>query len=139
VTERPAMRRLLGDPITARRAVRAIVLGTFAITLLCGLLMRLLDRDEFPTLGRAMWWAIQTVTTVGYGDVVPEDTVGRAIGAVLMVIGITFLTVLTAAVTAAFIESARRRIGDDPRAELPQRLDALDARLERIEAQLTRR
>jgi len=133
------MRRVLGEPINARHAARAIVFGTFAITLVCGLLMRFLDRDEFPTLGRAMWWSIQTVTTVGYGDVVPEDTVGRVIGAFLMVFGIAFLSVLTAAVTAAFVESARRRIGEDPRAQLPQRLDEVNARLERIAAQLTKR
>ena len=46
---------------------------------------------------------------VGYGDVVPSGGTGRAIGAFVMISGIAFLTVITAAVTAALIEAARRR------------------------------
>ena len=76
-----------------------------------------------------MWWALQTVTTVGYGDVVPHDTVGRLIGAILMLNGIALLTVVTAGITAMLIEQSRRRRSksDDP----------VLARLERIESQLS--
>ena len=49
-----------------------------------------LNRWKFPDLGVGMWWALQTVTTVGYGDVTPHDTVGRLVGAVIMLESIAF-------------------------------------------------
>ena len=58
------------------------------------------DRNDFHSLGAAIWWALQTVTTVGYGDVVPRSTGGRVIGAIVMLSGIGFHTIITAAVTA---------------------------------------
>src|SRR6478752_4649019 len=45
-------------------------------------LITLLDRQEFPSLGTGLWWALQTVTTVGYGDVTPATTAGRLVGAI---------------------------------------------------------
>ena len=86
-----------------------------------------------------MWWAIQTVTTVGYGDVVPNNTYGKAVASILMVIGITLLSVLTATVTAALVESARPRgrLGEsDVQAT---KLDEISARLDRIESRLSER
>jgi voltage-gated potassium channel len=85
-----------------------------------------------------MWWAVQTVTTVGYGDLVPKNTAGRFIGAVLMLSGIGFLTVVTAVITAAFLETVRRRMGDAAQAELLAKLDDLSARLQALESSLRR-
>jgi hypothetical protein len=45
-----------------------------------GAAMRLVDGKEFPTIGRGLWWAAETVTTVGYGDVVARATPGRVLG-----------------------------------------------------------
>ena len=72
--------------------------------------MHFTDKKTFPNIGDGLWWAIQTVTTVGYGDLVPTSTAGRFVAALVMVVGIGFLTVVTAAITSAFIESARRRL-----------------------------
>ena len=60
-------------------------------------------------VGSTLWWAVQTVTTVGYGDVVPHATAGRVLALVVMVSAIAFLTVVTAAITAALVDRERRR------------------------------
>ena len=132
------VRWLLGDPINARRAARTIIVGTMFLTIVCGYVIHLLDEKDYPTVGRGMWWAIQTVTTVGYGDVVPTTTYGKLVASLLMVVGITLLSVLTATVTAALVESARarHRLGED---ESSAKLDAISARLDRIETRLSGR
>jgi voltage-gated potassium channel len=84
-----------------------------------------------------MWWAVQTVTTVGYGDVVPEHVSGRLIGGALMLQGIALLTVITASVTATLVEQARRRRTPEPDVVLAK-LEQLDARLDTIEQSLKR-
>ncbi len=124
-------------PLTARRAGQIIALFTIAVTLASGVLMWLLDNEEFPNLGLALWWAVQTVTTVGYGDITPHEPVGRVIATFVMLSGIGFLTVITASITAVFIESARRRL--DRGAEIGPELAHLDQRLARIEALLEQR
>jgi voltage-gated potassium channel len=94
--------------LSAGRA--ALVAGsvTVAMTVLGGTAMWLLDHNEFPHLGTALWWSIQTVTTVGYGDVVPRDVLGRVIAAAVMITGIAFITIVTATIASTFVESARR-------------------------------
>jgi voltage-gated potassium channel len=122
------LRRSLDNrPLTARRAARVIGTSTLLLTIAGGVTAWLIDRQDFDSLGDALWWAVQTVTTVGYGDVVPEHLAGRLIGGVLMLQGIALLTVITASVTATLIEQARRR-----RAEP----DAVLAKLEQIESRL---
>jgi voltage-gated potassium channel len=56
--------------------------------------------DGFKTLGDSLWWAIVTVTTVGYGDLVPQTTVGRVTAAFLMVSGLAFLGALAGSLAA---------------------------------------
>jgi voltage-gated potassium channel Kch len=133
------IRWLLGDPITARKAARTIIVGTIFVTIASGFLIQLFDKKDYPTLGSGMWWAVQTVTTVGYGDNVPTSAYGRIVASLLMVVGITMLAVLTATVTAALVESARvrRRLGEtDVEGD---KLDAISARLDRIESRLSER
>lgn len=101
--------------------------------------MWIVDRDEFPNPALGLWWAVQTVTTVGYGDEVPTSVGGRLVAAVVMLVGIGFLTVVTASITAVFVESARRRLQGDRDARLDARLDDIAARLDRIEAALDER
>lgn len=130
-------RLLLRESLTARRAAGIIAGVTVAITVAGGILERVLDRQEFPTIGRGLWFALQTVTTVGYGDVTPRQSEGRFIGAVVMLAGIGFLAVITASVTASLVESGRRRLGATPDAEdVAQRLGELNERLARIEVAL---
>lgn len=135
---RRAGRWLLDHPLTARRAGQAIAVVTVVVTLLSGIAMWLVDREEFPNVWLGLWWAVQTVTTVGYGDITPTHPVGRLIAALVMVSGIGFLTVVTATITAVFVEGARHRLRDRP-GGIHERLDDIAGRLERIERALEER
>jgi voltage-gated potassium channel len=129
-------------PPTIRAAGGVIVTITTLTVLVSALLMRVFDHSEFSSFGDAVWWALQTVTTVGYGDVVPQKSVGRIIGAIVMLEGIAFLTVVTAVITSIFIERARReRLGltaSTPE-DVNDTIRSIDERLNRIEQQLGER
>jgi voltage-gated potassium channel len=132
------LRFLLRRELTPARAGWAIASATAVVTVACGLVIRVVDPADFDTVGQGMWWAVQTVTTVGYGDIVPAHTGGRVIGAILMLSGIGFLTVVTAVVTAAFLETVRRRMGDPGHTEVLAKLDDLSERLQALESSLRR-
>lgn len=131
-----AVNVLLRKPLTAPRAARIIASVTLSVTIVGGVLIHFTDRKNFPNIGDSLWWAVQTVTTVGYGDLVPTSASGRVVAALVMVIGIGFLTVITAAITSTFIEAARRRIEGTTTNALSAKLDQIGARLEVIEAGL---
>jgi voltage-gated potassium channel len=132
------MRFVLRKPLTPGRAGRAIAFVTAVVTIVCGIVIRLVDPKDFDNVWLGLWWAVQTVTTVGYGDLVPKETSGRIIAAVLMLSGIGFVTVVTAVITAAFLETIRRRLGDAAEAEVLAKLDDLSARIQALESALRR-
>ena len=119
-------------PLTAARAARIIALATVAVTVAGGALIRFADHKNFSDIGQGLWWAVQTVTTVGYGDLVPTNTLGRLVGTVVMITGIGFLTVITATITSTFIEQARGRTEANATDELAARLDQVIQRLDLI-------
>ncbi|HEX2040415.1 MAG TPA: potassium channel family protein [Acidimicrobiales bacterium] len=84
----------------------------------------------------ALWWAITTVTTVGYGDTFPVTAAGRAIGAFLMVAGIALFGVLTANLAAFLLERAPAEAEADVEAAADDRLDEILRRLDAIERRL---
>lgn len=132
-------RRLLtGGPLTAQRAARVIALVTLLMVVACGALIRVVEPSTFPNVWLGMWWAVQTVTSVGYGDIVPTSVAGRILGVIVMINGIAFLTVVVATISAAFVETARRRaesrrLLDDP---VAAELKRLRAQLDEIEQRL---
>jgi voltage-gated potassium channel len=85
------------------RILRWLVLTIAVITVAYGALMRLVDPHDFPTFGTAIWWAASTVTTIGYGDVVPTTAVGRSVAAGLMIFGFASLSLLTGIVASVFV------------------------------------
>lgn len=127
--------RRLPETLTARRAGFLIGGSSLLIAIVCGLLMRAVDPKNFPNLGSGLWWAVQTVTTVGYGDHVPTTAAGQILATLVMVIAVGFISVLTATISAVFIESARRRYRRDDQ----HTLDQIAERLERIERALEER
>ena len=114
-----------------------IAIATIAITVASGILMTVFDRDNYPSLGSGFWWAIQTTTTVGYGDNVPTTAAGRLLATFVMLFGIGFLAVITAAITSTFVARTAQR-ADELSAEAPtaEQVRGLDRRLEQIEAAL---
>jgi voltage-gated potassium channel len=127
---------LLRKPLTALRAARIIATVTISMTIAAAVAIHFTDPKNFPNIGDSSWWAIQTVTTVGYGDLVPTSVGGRIVAGLVMVVGIGFLTVITAAITSTFIETARRRIEGTTTNALSAKLDRIAVRLDRIEAGL---
>ena len=126
--------RAVDRATTPRGAAEVIAVTTTVITLGAGFLMTIVDRENFPSIGSGLWWAVQTTTTVGYGDHVPTTVAGRLVAAVVMLLGIGFLTVITAAITSTFVAQSRREVAD---AATLEQFRQIDERLERIEAALT--
>ncbi len=137
--------KFLSRPPTVRGAARIIVVATAVVVVLGGVLMRFLDHKEYDNVWVGMWWAIQTVTTVGYGDVTPAAVSGRIVAAFVMLEGIAFLAIVTAAITSTFVARATKQFHaerDDEMNELlriEKRFDELDRRLDRLEAVLRTR
>ena len=92
--------REIARAATPRGAAGVIAAATTVITFAAALLMTVVDHENFPSLGSGLWWAAQTVTTVGYGDDVPTTVKGQLLAVLVMLFGIGFLTVVTAAITA---------------------------------------
>jgi voltage-gated potassium channel Kch len=137
--------KFLSKPPSVRGAARIIVVATAVVVVLGGVLMRFLDHKEYDNVWVGMWWAIQTVTTVGYGDVTPAAVSGRIVAAFVMLEGIAFLAIVTAAITSTFVARATRQFHaerDEEMTELhriEKRFDELDRRLDRLEAALRTR
>jgi voltage-gated potassium channel len=125
--------RLIERAVNPRKAAVVIAGVTTAITILAGWLMTLLDHEGFPTLGSGMWWAVQTVTTVGYGDHVPESAIGQFLAAGVMLLGIGFITVITASITGAFVARSRREQHLEKGPDTAESIQEIIRRLERIE------
>ena len=140
------MARFLRKPVTVRSAAGAIVSTTAVIVIASGLLMRVLDHREYPNIFLGMWWAIQTVTTVGYGDVTPKAVGGRIVATLVMLEGIAFIAIVTAAITSTFVaraehlqdvaaarDDAAREAGVEAGfADVTERLDRVETMLRRL-------
>jgi voltage-gated potassium channel len=121
--------------LTSRHVVLHLIWTTIVLVLVFGVLIRLVDEEEFPSVWVAMWWAIGTVTTVGYGDIAPAETSGRIVASALMIVGIGFLSLVTATVASALVSRATAETSGDTE-DLPTILARIEERLERVERRL---
>jgi voltage-gated potassium channel len=95
-----------------RERVFGLILALVVILLVGAIGFSLFEPSEGPWLtrfGRALWWGMVTLTTVGYGDVVPVTFLGRLVGVAFMVIGFLSLSLVTATVASVFIERKFRQ------------------------------
>ena len=139
------MTRFLSEPPSVRTAAGVIVTATTVVVVAGGVLIRLLDHGEYSDIWVGMWWAMQTVTTVGYGDVTPQNLSGRIIAAFVMLWGIAFLAVTTAAITSTFVARAAKERDlaheadeDDADVRIEAHLKGIDQRLDRLEKLLSK-
>jgi voltage-gated potassium channel Kch len=135
------LERFLREPPSVRNAASVIVIATFVVVVAAGAVMTVIDPHEYPDLGIGMWWALQTVTTVGYGDVTPAHIGGRVVGAVLMLEGTAFIAIVTAVITSTFVARATRdydaaRAAEEvsDRERMEQRFDELERKLDLLAA-----
>ncbi|KIZ39587.1 MULTISPECIES: cyclic nucleotide-gated ion channel [Rhodopseudomonas] len=107
------MRSLLDVLESERRALGACLVILLCATLLSATAMHIAEAqiqpDKFGTIPDAMWWAIVTLTTVGYGDVVPATGIGRMIASATIVVGLVMIALPVGIVANAFSEVIHRR------------------------------
>jgi voltage-gated potassium channel len=134
------LERAIGRAVTPRGGAEVIAALTTSATIVFGLLMTVIDHKNFTSVWLGLWWAVQTVTTVGYGDHVPTDAGGMIVASFVMLLGLAFLSVVTAAITSSFVARATdlrtTRGGDVAPAAPAQAPGDIQERLERIEALL---
>jgi len=133
------MSKFLRSPPSVRLAANVIVTATLLIVVLGGVMMRVLDHKEYGSIWIGMWWVLQTVTTVGYGDYTPVSAIGRILTALVMLWGVAFLAIITAAITSVFVARAQqeRAMGVEAQAAgaeatVHQRFDDIDAQLAQL-------
>jgi voltage-gated potassium channel len=103
--------RFLTD-LTLRRAIGGIMALATGFTLVAALLMRIVEPKTYKNYGEAVWWAVQTVSTVGYGDNVPVTGGGRIVATVVMIFGIALIPATTSLVVAVFMNQQLHRFAE---------------------------
>jgi voltage-gated potassium channel len=78
------------------------------------------------------------VTTVGYGDVVPSEASGKVFAAILMIGGLSFLSIVTATITSSFVARRQAELRDAGHDPMMQKLEEISSRLDEIEGELRR-
>jgi voltage-gated potassium channel len=124
------------ERLTILRAVRTIVVVALALVAVAGLLERLVEPKTFTSIGLAYWFAAMTVTTVGYGDIVPHTVAGRIIAVALMLVGFSLIPLLASAIVSVLVSKrskAERAQADEERGENAAALGRIEDRLARME------
>jgi len=139
------MSKFMRSPPSVRLAASVIVTATVLIVVAGGVLMRVFDHAEYGSIWIGMWWVLQTVTTVGYGDFTPNNTAGYLLTAFVLLEGVAFLTIITAAITSSFVARAQRERDAEAAPSVAAgeeavmtRLDSLDAHLAELSKQIAR-
>jgi voltage-gated potassium channel len=137
------IRRRAQRAVARRRVLPFLIVVIALLAVVTGVVARLIDHRDFHSFGDGIWWAIVTLGTVGYGDIVPHTGWGRVLGSIVIVCGVTFIAFLTAIVTSLFVavdqqETLAKVQGMSEASEEDTRtaLDEIEERLAAIEAKL---
>jgi voltage-gated potassium channel len=124
-----------------KQSLGPTLLGTSIIILMAGVMMAAID-PAINSVGDGIWWAWVTVTTVGYGDITPISGVGRAFACLLMLIGLGLFSLLTASLTAIFVnrdeklEEQQKAALEEPQtlalARLQAQVDQLEGKIDQL-------
>jgi voltage-gated potassium channel len=123
--------------LTLRKALGLILAVATTLAITAAVLERLID-PAFETFPQALWFTVTTVSTVGYGDYVPESGSGRVVAAVLMLTGLALIPLLTSVTVSILVAKRSREARDEELRDLTailERLDGLDRRLEALKPQ----
>ena len=118
--------------LTTRSVFRFAAIATVFLVIIAGATEATVDSGDFKTFWDGIWWAVVTVTTVGYGDIKVHTVAGRLIAMLLMLVGIGFIAVLTASVASVFVKSERA----DETSEIVESLKRIEQDLAEVKAQL---
>ena len=127
--------------ILTRNHLATTLLVALAFTLMSGLLIAGID-PSIENVWEGLWWAWVTVATVGYGDIVPQSVAGKVFGAVVILFGVGFFSLLTASFSAYFVSRGEIEIEEEEIEEIyrlkdiVRRMEAMEQTLQRIEARL---
>jgi len=119
------VRGFVRQHVASTRVVIFVAVSTLALVLCTGAVVARTDPERFDSLFDGWWWAATTITTVGYGDLVPTSVAGRVTALILMFAGIALVSLLTASIAALLLSA-------DVQAEelhLERRLDNIEALL----------
>ena len=130
------MSKFLREPPSVKLAAGVIVTATSLIVVVGGVLMRIVDHNAYKSVWYGMWWVLQTVTTVGFGDLPPSNLLGYLVTAAVMLWGIAFLAIITAAITSVFVARAQRERAAAVETEAAGAASTVDERFDQIDAQL---
>jgi voltage-gated potassium channel len=130
--------RFQKNPASVRYAAAAIMSTIVILVLVGAAFMRVFDADTYPTFGGAVWFTLQTVTTVGYGDNTPTSTIGRVVASVVMLVSIALITVVTAGITSMLIGALSREQGAADQRTYTETLARIEASLTEAHERLDR-
>ena len=128
----------LNRAVVSGRIIPYLVALMFVIMLGGALAVRVLSPNSFSSFGNALWWSATTVTTIGYGDVVPATSGGRVVATFVMFASVATVSFGTAVVTATFVAYHQRRLGPETarHQEIVDSLSRIESRLDAIEQKL---
>jgi voltage-gated potassium channel len=122
--------------LTLRKALGLVLAVATVLAIAAAVLERLID-PAFDTFGEALWFAVTTVSTVGYGDYVPESGAGRVVASALMLTGLALIPLITSVAVSILVAQRNRQAREEELRQLSQileHLDSLDRRLGGLES-----